>query len=161
MAVFVVFAGLINGLRSSPAARFISVVFVLIAVLVLKRIGLVALIALFFVEVTLLENGVPIAYEPSVWYSGTGYGAVAIIAALALYCFRTVAVAYSSLTSAVKNVRLKPDYRREAAARSRYHSTRVPAALSDCAGWVFTFSGSSSAECAAFALRAPATSTTM
>lgn len=55
--------------------------------LLLMRFGLVALTLAFFVNMMLNTN--PITFDASAWYSGYGFAALAVLAAIVLYAFRT------------------------------------------------------------------------
>ena len=89
IAVFLMVMPTLNTLQTSIAAGSTSFIFFVLAVTLLRRVGLLALVVGFFVEVTLIENGVPMTFDPSVWYSGAGFAAMAMIAGLAIYGFRT------------------------------------------------------------------------
>jgi hypothetical protein len=54
---------------------------------VLMRFGLVA--GMLFMFLGHLLSRFPIGFETSAWYSGTGYAALAILAVVVLYAFRT------------------------------------------------------------------------
>jgi hypothetical protein len=54
---------------------------------VLTRVGLVALMITQFVSGTLIAY--PITFDTSAWYSGFGFAALAIVAVVTLYGFRT------------------------------------------------------------------------
>ena len=53
----------------------------------MMRFGLVAIALLSFVAGFL--SSFPITFEASAWYSGAGYTALVIFAAIVLYAFRT------------------------------------------------------------------------
>ena len=65
----------------------ISLVVAALWVFVLMRFGLVA--AILFIFTTRIFETFPITFDTSAWYSGYGFAALAILAALVLYAFRT------------------------------------------------------------------------
>ena len=53
----------------------------------LIRFGVLAAIIVLFADAVI--NKIPMFWNPSAWYSDYGYAAVAILAAIVLYAFRT------------------------------------------------------------------------
>ena len=58
-------------------------------IFILKRFGVVSLAATFFVDSILDYPSIPMTFQPSAWYSSTGYAALIVIAAICLFAFRT------------------------------------------------------------------------
>ncbi len=85
-AAFILITALIGAL-SDMRAYPIELIVTGVYLFVLMRFGLVA-IALCFFAANLLSS-FPITLEASAWYSGAGYTALAILAAIVLYAFRT------------------------------------------------------------------------
>lgn len=59
----------------------------LVIYVALRRFGLVALMMAFFVQQLTIDF--PVTFDSSAWYAGYGYVALAIVAAIAVYGFKT------------------------------------------------------------------------
>ena len=61
----------------------------ILIIFILRRFGVVSLAATLFVESILDYPSIPMTFQPSAWYSSTGYAALIDIAAICLFSFRT------------------------------------------------------------------------